>query len=37
VELIFESVIKTYYKLQELGFTEVDDKIVFMDEMEVKK
>ena len=35
VEPIFDSVIKTYYKLQELGFTEVNGKIVFIDNMEV--
>lgn len=36
VELIFDSVIKTYYKLQELGIQEVNGKIVFIDNMEVK-
>jgi len=35
VEPLFESVIKTYYKLEELGVTEVDGKIVFIDKMEV--
>jgi hypothetical protein len=37
MELIFESVIKTYYKLQELGIVEIDGKIVFIDNMEVDK
>jgi len=36
VEPLFESVIQTYYKLQELGITEVDGKIVFVDDMEAK-
>ena len=36
VEPLFESVIKTYYKLEELGITEVDGKIVFVDDMEAK-
>jgi hypothetical protein len=36
VEPLFESVIKTYYKLEELGITEVDGKIVFVDNMEAK-
>ena len=35
VEPIFDSVIKTYYKLQELGIQEVNGKIVFIDNMEV--
>lgn len=35
VELIFNSVIKTYYKLQELGVVEIDGKIVFIDNLEV--
>jgi hypothetical protein len=35
VEPIFDSVIKTYYKLQELGIQEVNGKIVFIDTMEV--
>jgi hypothetical protein len=33
VELLFDTVIKTYFKLKELGFTEVDGKIVFMDDL----
>jgi hypothetical protein len=36
VELIFDSITKTYYKLKELGFTEVNGKIAFIDEMEEK-
>jgi len=36
VEPLLDSVIKTYYKLQELGIQEVDGKIVFLDELEVK-
>lgn len=36
VEPLFDSVIKTYYKLQELGIQEVDGKIVFIDNMEME-
>ena len=36
VEPLFDSVIKTCYKLQELGITDVDGKIVFVDDMEAK-
>lgn len=35
VELLFDSVIKTYYKLQELGIQEVNGKIVYIDNMGV--
>lgn len=35
VEPLFDSVIKTYYKLQELGIQEVNGKIVYIDTMEV--
>lgn len=35
VEPLFDSVIRTYYKLNELGIKEVDGKIVFIDNMEV--
>jgi len=37
MELVFESVIKTYYKLQELGIIKIDGKIVFIDNIEVDK
>jgi len=35
VEPLFDSVIRTYYKLDELGIKEVDGQIVFIDNMEV--
>ncbi len=35
VEPLFDSVIRTYYKLDELGIKEVDGEIVFIDNMEV--
>mgnify|MGYP001175083987 CR=1 FL=1 len=35
VEPLFNSVIRTYYKLDELGIKEVDGQIVFIDNMEV--
>lgn len=36
VEHLLDSVLKTYYKLQELGIQEVDGKIIFLDEVEVE-
>lgn len=35
VEPLFDSVIRTYYKLDELGIKEVDGQIIFIDNMEV--
>jgi len=35
VEPLFDSVIRTYYKLDELGIREVDGQIIFIDNMEV--
>ena len=35
VEPLFDSVITTYYKLEELGIQEVDGKIEFIDNLEV--
>jgi len=32
VEPIFDSLIKTYLKLIELGFTKIDNKIIFIDQ-----
>jgi len=37
VEPVFDSVLKTYYKLQELGVQEVNGKIVYIDDVEVKE
>lgn len=36
VEPIIDSILKTYYRLQELGFTELDGKVVFVDDEEIK-
>ncbi len=32
VEPLFDSLIKTYLKLIEIGFTKIDNKIIFIDE-----